>query len=615
MKAIRICTILMLVGLLLVLVVSSAEAASTTLVINEVMYDPAGTETEGEWVELYVNSSPGNLSGWTLTDQDGATYTFPSFTPAAGEYIVVHTGTGTDDLTGPVYHLYWGRGSGVWNNGGDDVLLTDGTNPVDYVAYGSGSGIDPVPSGLSWGGTNPSSSEGTSISLMNNGVDGDSGDGWEASGTSVTTGPSSMGVNNNPPDTVWVDDDYCDGCANDGHTWGYDAFNTIQAGINAVTSGGTVNVGPGTYTPAATIQVNKTVTILGPQANMDPRPGGGTTRVPSAGAEAVVDGGAGGLGRIFYIDADNVVINGLEVKSGMADMIRQSNAHSGTAVRYNIIHDGRGDEGVQLAKCTSCVMEYNYVYDIVTPGDALNFADSSNCAIHYNEVRHIGSENAAIYVYGSTDITIEGNLVYDITQNDGIKLGDKNGADAGRTGGSILDNVVHGTKQDGISVYMSDTLVEGNEVYNSTSENGAIYVAWGVSNVTIRSNHVHDNALNTAKWGDPGGIMLGTAVNAATVTVHNNCITGNSPNGVTNKATGSLDAENNWWGASDGPSGSGPGSGDAVSANVDYDPWLTMPPSDVCPRGMWLPETAVDIEVLYTGADHAAQRCMPTASS
>ncbi|MFZ5916880.1 MAG: lamin tail domain-containing protein, partial [Chloroflexota bacterium] len=600
MKTIRALTIMTLIGFLLALNAVPTGAASATLVINEVMYNPTGDEPSGEWVEIYVNSSPGNVSGWTLTDQDVTTpYTFPSFIPAAGEYIVVHTGSGTDDSTGPVYHLYWGRDSSVWNNGGDDVLLTDGTNSVDYIAYGGDDGIDLPPSGLSWGGANPSSSEGASISLKANGVDGDSGDGWEAAGTLVTTDPSSMGVNNNPPGTVWVDDDYCDGCPNDGHTWGYDAFDTIQAGINAVTSGGTVNVGSGTYTPAATIQVNKTVTILGPQANVDPRPGGGTTRTAGSAGEAIIDGSTYSLGEILKIDADNVVMNGLEVKSGTKDMIRQSNAHSGTATRYNIIHDGRGDEGAQLAKCTSCVMEYNYVYDIASPGDALNFADSSDCAIRYNEVRNIGSENAAIFVYGSTNTTIEGNLVYDITQNDGIKLGDKNGADAGRTGGSILDNVVHDTKQDGIAVYTSHTLVEGNEVYNSASENGAIYVAFGVSSVTVTRNHVHDNTLATGKWGDPGGIMLGTAVNAASVAVHNNCITDNSPNGVTNKATGLLDAENNWWGASDGPSGSGSGSGDAVSTNVDYDPWLTMPPSDVCPPPA--PNATITFHV-HTGA-------------
>ena len=43
---------------------------------------------------------------------------------------------------------------------------------------------------------------------------------------------------------------------------------------------------------------------------------------------------------------------------------------------------------------------------------------------------------------------------------------------------------------------------------------------------------------------------------------------------VTNKAVALLDAEDNWWGAPDGPSFVGPGTGDAVSANVDFDPWL-----------------------------------------
>ena len=35
-----------------------------------------------------------------------------------------------------------------------------------------------------------------------------------------------------------------------------------------------------------------------------------------------------------------------------------------------------------------------------------------------------------------------------------------------------------------------------------------------------------------------------------------------------------VDATDNWWGAEDGPGGSGPGSGDKVSTNVLYDPWI-----------------------------------------
>jgi hypothetical protein len=44
---------------------------------------------------------------------------------------------------------------------------------------------------------------------------------------------------------VWVDDDYCNSCSNDGHTWDYDAFDKIQDGIYAVTSPGTVYIAAG----------------------------------------------------------------------------------------------------------------------------------------------------------------------------------------------------------------------------------------------------------------------------------------------------------------------------------------------------------------------------------
>ncbi|MGC9308542.1 MAG: hypothetical protein ACP5FL_07165, partial [Thermoplasmatota archaeon] len=45
-----------------------------------------------------------------------------------------------------------------------------------------------------------------------------SGDGGKALGYFTLTPPLP------PPTEVWVDDDYYDGGANDGHTWGYDAF-------------------------------------------------------------------------------------------------------------------------------------------------------------------------------------------------------------------------------------------------------------------------------------------------------------------------------------------------------------------------------------------------------
>jgi len=357
----------------------------------------------------------------------------------------------------------------------------------------------------------------------------------------------------------------------------------IQAAIDAASPGDIICLNPGTYSPAATIMVNKSVTLQGPQAGSDPRPSAGTTRTPGdTSTEAIIDGG-GALSTILRITASDVVLNGLEVRNGTADMIDSPSGAgiSNVALRYNIIRDALGDEGVQLRDCTDCVIEFNHVFDIAQDGINL-CCGSTGGTIQSNEVHDNYSENAAIYVYQATNTTIQCNLVYDVYENDGIKLGTKQGGDAALSGGSIRYNVVHDTRQDGISVYMSDTLVDGNEVHHSASENGAIYVAHAVANITIVDNDVHDNTLDTGKWGDPGGIMIGTAVDATTVTVNNNNITGNSPNGVTNKAAALLNAENNWWGAADGPSGAGSGSGDAVSTNVDFDPWLT---EEATPQG------------------------------
>jgi len=380
------------------------------------------------------------------------------------------------------------------------------------------------------------------------------------------------------------------------------AGSDIQAAINTATVGDVICLEPGIYTPSAKININKSVTLQGPQAGVDPRPSAGTARTPGdTSTEAIIDGSVNGLSGIIVITADSVVLDGLEIKGGKGDMIDSETSipTSGTVIRYNIIHDSifsPGDEGMQLRACTNCLVEFNHVFNIAQ--DGINMCcDSTGSTIQSNEVHDSFSENAAIYVYNSTHMTIECNLVYDVYNNDGIKLGTKSGGDASLTGGSILYNVVHDTAQDGISVYMSDTLVDGNEVYNSTSENGAIYVAWAVGGITISNNAVHDNALDTGKWGDPGAIMIGTSVNAETVHVNYNNISGNSPNGVTNKATAMLNAKNNWWGAADGPSSVGPGSGDSVSTKVDFDPWLVEPQVIVNP--CWPPqviEVGIDIK-------------------
>ncbi|MDZ7313673.1 MAG: right-handed parallel beta-helix repeat-containing protein [candidate division KSB1 bacterium] len=382
-------------------------------------------------------------------------------------------------------------------------------------------------------------------------------------------------------------------------------WKTITHAISQASAGDVIIVAPGLYPITATITINKTLTILGPQVNVDPRPSAGTSRIAGdASTEAIIDGG-GTVSTIFTIAADDVVLNGLEVKSGTGDMIQSSSSAPikyRTIVKYNIIHNATGDEGMQLRNVTNGVIEYNHIYDIAQDGINL-CCGSTGGTIQFNEVHDISSENAAIYVYEATNTTIKGNLVYGVHYNDGIKLGIKGGGDASSTGGSILDNVVHDTRQDAIAVYTSHVTVSGNEVYNSNSENGAIYLAYAIQDITIDGNYIHDNVLSTNKRLTAAGILLENRVNATTVTVHSNCIVNNSPNGVTNEATGTLVATNNWWGAASGPThSSNPGgTGDVVSDNVSFAPWSTteqpacMPPPQ-CGDFALLADTEIELD-------------------
>ena len=197
-----------LLGLGFVLL-TSATPALGQVVINEVLYRQSGNSAAGndEFIELYNNSDQSvDITGWQLidgnlqaSDTDGSggsindgvseAFIFPGGTVVdPGEYVVVWIGTQTSNRNADnaAYQFYLGNDPRL-NNTGDDVWLYDSqTQIIDYMAYGTGDGINTPPdSSLNlWDDTDQSNlnnaSSLQSISLTPSGQDSNTASCWEA---------------------------------------------------------------------------------------------------------------------------------------------------------------------------------------------------------------------------------------------------------------------------------------------------------------------------------------------------------------------------------------------------------------------------------------------------
>ena len=96
-------------------------------------YDPEGSDVEGEYVLLRNTTAiTQDLTAWTIEDEDDHMYRLPSFFLGPQLSVKVWTGSGQDAET----DLYWGFGSGLWDNDGDTATLKDYQGQVvDWFVY------------------------------------------------------------------------------------------------------------------------------------------------------------------------------------------------------------------------------------------------------------------------------------------------------------------------------------------------------------------------------------------------------------------------------------------------------------------------------------------------
>jgi nitrous oxidase accessory protein NosD len=367
---------------------------------------------------------------------------------------------------------------------------------------------------------------------------------------------------------------------------------SIAAAIAAASPGDTISFAPGRYGISAPISIAKSLTLRGPQADVDPRPSAGSGRVSGGPGEAVLEGA--GAGMVLLIYADNVTIEGLEIANagGLVYLSSSGAPRKNPTIRSCILHGAAGMAAVSLRQTEGACLQNNYVFS--APVGAFSLEYAVGCTVRENEISGCGVGIKVWHAYG-TDIkaTIEGNLIHGITGGAGISLGNESGVDESRAGGSIVDNVVDGVAGAGIAVFTGDTLIDGNEVTGCTGATGAVYVANRVAGAVITNNDIYDNPAVGVRVGRQHRVVRDVRVN-------DNTISGNAMGLLYVWADGAanLDATGNDWGDKSGPSGGGvdpssgaiaDGSGDSImeavstgygnesepcpSIHVLFDPW------------------------------------------
>lgn len=177
------------------------------IVINEVLFDPEGSDSGLEFVELYNATQDAiDMTGYDLKADDAAYFTFPTFTLTPGSYVVIHINTsGTNTQT----DLYTGTGSNMGNSSGFIALFNDTSHSagtiIEYMAYGTG--------GQTWESAAVTAGiwtiddfvpvdviEGKSLTVCPNGIDTNSSGDWQ----SDIPSPGSANTCNEPTPTPTI---------------------------------------------------------------------------------------------------------------------------------------------------------------------------------------------------------------------------------------------------------------------------------------------------------------------------------------------------------------------------------------------------------------------------
>lgn len=374
----------------------------------------------------------------------------------------------------------------------------------------------------------------------------------------------------------------------------YTIQSSIQSGISLANSGDFVWVGAGTY--AENPSITKSVTLMGPNANVDPNTG---TRV----AEAIINGSNG-----FTISplADNIAINGFTVYANNATSTTSPEAiHStittgvdvsGLNISYDIISGGvmaitieNSGNGINIMHNRLSGDSYDILFGVNT---------YTNVKIDNNTVNAVSGPDPQYAIFMNVGGTINGfelsnNSIHDIVNIgfnviNGIVSG--NAFDAPSSSGldmqialhdsTLSNNVFQGKSSvaclelwgSQYGIVPSNTVTVSGNTFNDCGLAGspstyAIRLSPDIDHITVTGNTISDayDGISTIGKRTDGTLWDLTGED---IHINSNSITDSRRHGVNNTSTGTLNATENWWGATDSAT-----IASKISGSVSFDPW------------------------------------------
>jgi hypothetical protein len=448
---------------------------SGNIIINEIMYDPAGTDTDHEWIEIYnADSISVNISGWRFNEA-GTNHQLSlisgSEVLAPGDYAVIVQDdivfmTDHPDFSGNLFDSSFSL-----SNTGEYLTLNNASlGLVDEVDYLSSWGLD---------------LENSSLELINASLDNNVGSNWQ---TSYIVGGTPGQANSVPPPNTApyfttpavnadveagypfvTDVDATDDDAGDILTY-YDDI--AQFDIDA-------NNGLIDFIPSVVELITGTITVCDDsgEPNACANQPFSLNVTPTLNCTNVVDD--------LYVNENTVLCPGTyNVNDTNGDGVIIINA-SGVTLNGNgavIVGDGTGIgvfmENKNNATILGCEIE-NF-------DEAMHLNLTSGSVVRNNIVNQT---NHGIHVLNSDNVQIENNAIE--YSEAGIEFDYVNGS-------NVNDNYVAGSLE-GINIYHSDNnMLDNNVVENS---NRGILASYSSDNVFYYAQLNNNNENILFRWG------------------------------------------------------------------------------------------------------------------